>query len=1013
MKKEKAKKTTQKKKTLSNETANQVIVNSPSDTADRKTGNSALDKIKTSDLYDEEWYKNNYKDLRNLDIDFARHYLDYGWKQGKSPSFAFSGDMYLAAYPDVKTIEMNPLLHYETYGRSEKRYVFSYAIEAIYNSSYFDVEYYNETYTVKSHSRLESSINYITCNEGSRNPSLYFDADSYLTAYPDVKESGVAPLLHFELHGKKENRVAGVSNPAAKFIKYENKANLSSKTKRLCLFACYMGDGAIPDETIFLLENVRSVCDGIILIGDCGIQPDEFEKIKHLVCYANFVRHCEYDFGSYKRAFAYADENGLLENADEILICNDSVVGPCGDINDFFKSRDEDGNPDFYGTTINNFGFRDTESHGNSMFSPHIQSYFLTITKNIFNTEFWKDFIYSVASQKHKTDIIIKYEMGMSKLLQSQGYPPNSMYKSTAGLNPAARECMDVLSNALFIKKSMLPGLSIERAGMVNGIFKSKNFPFYLKDNKVVSHRSEKANPSNRKHSKLKIIDSDLSGNMVTLFTASEYDYAGLELLISSDDDFISINAIRGVDVTKTSYEGIVDSYLSQGLYIFAFEFYIDHITQGAKLNFSSQGTPVALHYIYGDIPCYNLLNHKNLGLFPRIEKNTFYLEKKEQSIISIMLSESYSQHDKALYASIVNSSAKPKYKLYSERASLTGDNAYEAFKYALKSDEDCYYITSKDVIDREQDERLKKHLVRSGSAHHKELFLNAEALYCSFGFPGIIFPELRDIHISALKYKLYLMWHGISAGDKNSYDIAFFNGNRNDGVIACSPHEEKNFSALGHTNVHLTGYPRMDKWCNDTPLNVNSAILFFTWRRNLFEATLADFLNSEYVATITNLVQELAKSRPKLELYYFIHNAIPNQHIECLAAILRANCNNIRFVNNNDTQTFNHIFNTSKYLITDYSSVGYDFAYYKKRTSTFFIPEKFIDGHYIPTELFYKIKTGPICFDTGSVIKSLNPNEYKKHQSSAKSFFRFMDSKNCQRTHDVTGQHSTLATKI
>ncbi|UQW71293.1 hypothetical protein [Pseudomonas avellanae] len=122
----------------------------------------------------------------------------------------------------------------------------------------------------------------------------------------------------------------------------------------------------------------------------------------------------------------------------------------------------------------------------------------------------------------------------------------------------------------------------------------------------------------------------------------------------------------------------------------------------------------------------------------------------------------------------------------------MTGDNAYEVFKYALKSDEDCYYITSKDVIDREQDERLKKHLVRSGSAHHKELFLNAEALYCSFGFPGIIFPELRDIHISALKHKLYLMWHGISAGDKNSHDIAFFNGNRNDGVIACSSHEEK-----------------------------------------------------------------------------------------------------------------------------------------------------------------------------------------------------------------------------
>ncbi|RMS23709.1 CDP-glycerol glycerophosphotransferase family protein [Pseudomonas syringae] len=1001
MTKVRAKKNDIKKQEKPDESVSHLSAEKPLHTEIDAVKVDALEKIRASVFFDEAWYKGNYKDLKNLNIDFALHYLNYGWRQGKSPSFGFSGDLYLVANPDVKLIDTNPLLHYETYGKAEKRYVLSYAVEAIYKSEYFDDRYYQKTYSTQSTSRLASALDYLMCNESLRNPSEHFNADAYLKSYPDVDENGVMPLLHFELHGKNENRTAGVSNPLAKFLTYENNNNISNDTKRVCLFACYMGDGLIPDETVFLLEKVRTVCDAIVLIGDCGIKPDELLKIEHLVCYAHFIRHREYDFGSYKRAFAYADENGLLKNADEILICNDSVVGPCGDINDFFKRREEDGSPEFYGTTINNFGFRNTESHGNSLYSPHIQSYFLSIAKSIFDTPFWRDFIYSVKHEDHKTDIIINYEMGMSKLLASHGHTPNSMYKSIAGLNPAARECLEVLNTALFIKKSMLPGLSPERAGIVNGIFKSKGFPFHLKENRIFSNAVESTRLP-LKDQRLKIIDSAMSGNMAILLVASEYGYTDLELIVSNDSEFVSTKATARTQAGMDIHGGISDSYLNQGLHLFTFEFDKRHIEKNAELTFSNQGTPIDLQYIYGDIPCYNLLNHKKAGLYPRIEKNILHLQEKEQSIISIMLSDSYSQADKALYASIINNEKNAKYSLYSERASLTGDNAYEAFKYALKSDDSCFYITSNEVISREKDEHIKKHLIPLGSARHKELFLNAKALFCSFGFPGIIFPGLKDIHISALSYKLYLMWHGISAGDKNSYEIASYNGNRNDGIFACSTYEENNFSLLGHDRIYLTGYPRMDKWCNDVKLDANSAILFFTWRRTLYEATLAEFLNSDYVAIITELVKSIAKKRPTLNLYYFIHNSIPAQHVECLAAILRAHSKNIRFVNNDDTHTFNHIFNTSQYLITDYSSVGYDFAYYKKRAPLFFMPANFINGHYTTTELFDKIIPGAKCSTIESVIKSLHPGEYKKHKSSTKAFFRFMDAENCRRSHDI-----------
>lgn len=958
--------------------------------------------IKNSKHFDEDWYKNNYEDLKNLNIDFAQHYLKFGWKEGKSPSFSFSNVLYIESNKNLSKLDINPLVHYELYGKINNVAVYSYVVEAIFTSEYFDSDFYNETYGLSGASRLEACLDYLTFFQTKKQPSPYFNSDIYLSAYKDVEAAKVAPLVHYELHGKKEKRKEGVNDPSARYMVFENKDNIDNPARRICLFACYMGNGVIPEETIYLLEKVRNISDAVIIVGDCGIQPSELEKIKHLVCYAKFERHLEYDFGSYKRAFSYADDQKLLLKADEILVCNDSVVGPCGELNDFFVQREKDGNPDFYGVTINNYGFRDTTSHGNSIFSPHIQSYFFTITKKVFSSDFWRKFIYSVKSQEHKVDIIRKYEMGMSKLLSDHGYPPQSMYQSKAGLNPAARECMEVLNTALFIKKSMLPGLSPERSGIVNGIFKAKQFPFELKNNKIFPSYG---NTLKQKvfNSKLKVIDSKIVNETVILFTASESNYANLELLISSEHNLSKIFAECPTELSSDSiYEGIIQSYLQQGLITYTFKFDLSQIASGASLHFSNLRKPVNIGYIYGDLPCYNFMKHKDFGLYPRIEKNALILATKEKSIISIMLSNNYSQDDKKLYASIVNNEDSSKYNLFAERGALACDNAFESFKYSLERDNSCFYVTSRETIANETDPKIKKHLVELGSATHREMFLNAKNLFCSFGYLGILFSGLRDIHITALNYKLYLMWHGISAGDKNSYEIAAFNGSSCDGVFVCSPHEETNFRKLGHEKVYLSGYPRMDKWYNDDVLDPNSLILFFTWRKNLYQASLAEFLSSEYVKTIVDLVVKITKERPTLTIYYFIHNSVPHQHIECLAAILRTKSQSIRFVNNNDTPTFNRVFSSSQYLITDYSSVGYDFAYHKTRAPIFYMPKRFIDGHYMTTNLFEKIKPGVKALDLKTVINALKPNEYKKHLANKDLFFAHKDGKNCERIYNI-----------
>jgi hypothetical protein len=841
------------------------------------------------------------------------------------------------------------------------------------------------------------------------NPSAFFNSEIYLKQYSDVAKERTSPLLHYELFGKKEGRFAGVSNPSLKFIDVEIKRNIDPVPERICLFACYLKDGRIPDETLYLLEEVRKVTNAIIVIGDCGIDPNELRKIEHLFCYAKFERHLEYDFGSYKRAFKYADDQGLLTQAKEILICNDSIIGPCGDIGNFFSSRQNDGNPDFYGITVNNFGFRDIKSHGNSLYSPHIQSYFLTITSEIFKSQYWRDFIFSVKKEEHKVDIIRNYEMGMSALLQANGHAPKGMYKSNLGINPAARESIDVLNKSLFLKKSMMTNLSPEKLGNINGIFKAKDFPFQIRGKEIFAIDKLQDSQCSILQERLRIINSEINGDYLTLLAASNIDHGtDAQILISTKD---TLSAYNHDPVEALRFQSLSQHYAAQNLYLFAFKFPLAEISSGANISFNNANQALNISYLNGGIPCYNFMNHRQLGLFPRIEKNILVLQTREQSVASIMLSENYTTEDKSLYATILNSKVTPKYKLFAERASLACDNAYELFKHSLKRDSNCYYITSKEVIDRENDPFIKKHLVQANSNKHKELFLNAKSLFCSFGFMGIAFTGLKDIHFNALSYNLYLIWHGISAGDKNSAEISAINTHSCHAVMASSPHEVENFKKLGHKNVVLTGYPRMDKWHNDEKLDKLTLVLFFTWRKSLLNATLEAFLKSQYVNCITELVEKITTKRPELEIYYFIHNAIPTQHSECLAAILRSKNPKIRFVSNSDTPTFNRLFSAAQYLITDYSSVAYDFSYHKKRSPIFYTPQRFTDGHYVTTPLFDKIRTGTHVATPAAAISALKPTEYKRHISSASRFFPMMDGGNCERTFDACVADSAIFT--
>jgi len=191
---------------------------------------SNYNKIDSSGLFDREFYQQTYGVLQ---CDPLEYYLRHGALKGHAPGPKFDPDWYRAEYTDVGKIDMNPFLHYLTYGRSEGRRrsaaqpverqepsppvvaskpildSFDGAInhELAVIAKDFDENFYRECNPDLDFATLNPLEHF--CRFGwrdGRDPSPYFSVKGYWHYNPDVKQAGKNPFYHYLVNGKSEGR---------------------------------------------------------------------------------------------------------------------------------------------------------------------------------------------------------------------------------------------------------------------------------------------------------------------------------------------------------------------------------------------------------------------------------------------------------------------------------------------------------------------------------------------------------------------------------------------------------------------------------------------------------------------------------------------------------------------------------------------------------------------------------------------------------------------------------------
>lgn len=192
--------------------------------------------------------------------------------------------------------------------------------------------------------------------------------------------------------------------------------------KRLAIFAFYNGKGLINDYVVTYLEYLKEVSDSIIFVADNEPNVKELSKIYPLVSHIESYHHGEYDFGSYKIGFKYAKEHYLLDDVDEIILCNDSCF--CVDsLKPAFDKMDTK-SCDFWSMTASN------------EYELHLQSFFLVVKKNLFSLELFSNYLNNVKHLDNFLEIVKTYEIPLKKTFEQKGYKGNSFIKAPEKFNP-------------------------------------------------------------------------------------------------------------------------------------------------------------------------------------------------------------------------------------------------------------------------------------------------------------------------------------------------------------------------------------------------------------------------------------------------------------------------------------------------------------------------------------------------------------------------------------------------
>lgn len=194
------------------------------------------------------------------------------------------------------------------------------------------------------------------------------------------------------------------------------------RRRTLVVMAHYDASGEVAPHALRNMAAWEGVADRLLVVSTARLRDEAraaIEKRADLVQRANYG----YDFYSWKVGL---DDAGDLSGYDEVVICNDSYVGPLvpyADLLDAMRDRPVD----FWGIT------RSRRRR------PHVQSFFVAFRPWVVRSPAFRRFWRSMVPVSDRLEVITRYELGLSGALLDAGFRMGSYFTETPADQRLAR----------------------------------------------------------------------------------------------------------------------------------------------------------------------------------------------------------------------------------------------------------------------------------------------------------------------------------------------------------------------------------------------------------------------------------------------------------------------------------------------------------------------------------------------------------------------------------------------
>ena len=372
------------------------------------------------------------------------------------------------------------------------------------------------------------------------------------------------------------------------------------------------------------------------------------------------------------------------------------------------------------------------------------------------------------------------------------------------------------------------------------------------------------------------------------------------------------------------------------------------------------------------------------------------------------------------LVAKLMKMKKKEELWIICDRSYLAGDNGEALFRYIQEKKPEgikAYFMLDEKSRDMARMKELGP-VLKKNSFSYKCKFLCADKIISSHADPWVTdaFMDKSDYMRNMVDFSFVFLQHGIGMNDMS---VWLHRHNKNIRMLVSSAKPEYDAFLTypyeyGPEVIKLTGLPRYDYLENQAEKRI---VFLPTWRKNLAgpvvkgssEHTYTEnFKDSEYCKFYNSLINDeklLEVMRAKgYSGEFYVHPSFDAQQKDFQGNDV------IKVIN--ETARYNQVFRENTLLITDYSSVAFDFAYMKKPIIYAQFDRETFFGNHLFTEGYFQFPIhgfGPVCEtyeQTVDAIVDSIENDCKMtelYQKRVDDFFAYTDKDNCKRVlHEI-----------